>query len=327
MQIHPDIAALRSDPALQRQAHAPMAAAYEGWQNGTLCKSVAAELANYAAGQTLAECEQLMRLVTDIEAAQGFVAEWQTGLLGALRDQPLGSIPSRHSISVGLTTVQLMTSGNARLSLLAYEERADIAEPTSVMFTDGQAHEIVLAGKAHGIRYKCDPVTADRATIAAAPILYEQAYSISLNSASETRQFITVDGSILLLQLTRTPDRPQPSKAYALADGKLIHQASGNKRASQHFLALDVLGAMERADAVPVMTELALSRDEEVDLRWEAVRQTLSLDAGHGLSLLQRLADIPDDPLFVPSTALFQSLIQANAQIACLAKETAPCPA
>ncbi|MEL6878286.1 MAG: hypothetical protein AAGL68_09340 [Pseudomonadota bacterium] len=220
-----------------------------------------------------------------------------------------------------------MSAGNVTLSLLAYEERADVVEPSSVLFADRDVSEIVLAGEAHGLAHRITGLENGCAQIDTAKVIYAPGSRMVMHAGAQNRQIVSVEGAMLVLQLIRSPDRPSPTREYSLEDGRLLHQASGNKRASQHFLALDVLGAMERHDAVSAMVELALSVDDEADLRWEAVRQTLALDTAAGLSLLRELSRRDTDLLSAPAASLQQSLIAANAQLAQLSKEVATCPA
>lgn len=327
MQVHPDIAALRSNPALQRQAHQEMSEAYSAWKESEAFQLVKADLKAFEEGASFADCNELMRLLSDLEFAQGFVGAWRDALLEPLRAQPLANIPSRHSISHGLTTIQLMVVGSTTLSLLAYEERADLAEPTSALFVDRDLHEIVLAGGAQGTRNRLKHVEGGSAEIVTQSLQVQPGWTASYAPRIDARQVTRVAGSMLVLQLTRTPTRPAPSRLYSIPDGNLLQQTSGNKRASQNFLALDVLGAMGRDDAVPAMAELALAAEEEADLRWEAVRQVLGLDAAQGMALLGQLAEREADGLATPARSLQQSLIEANAQLARFAKENTQCPA
>lgn len=327
MQVHPDISALRSDAALQRQANDTMSAAFSDWKESEGYARIASDLKAYDQGRALADCADLGRMLANVEAADAFVASWRDALLAALRTQPLGNVPSRHSISKGLTTIQLTVAGNATLSLLAYEERSDLAEPQSAMFVDRELHEMVLAGGATGMRHTLSQEQGGQAQVASHNFEYQWGSTASFAPCTDARQFTRVAGSMLVLQLSRTPARPAPSALYSLDNGTLLQRTSGNKRASQNFLALDVLGAMGRTDAVLAMIELASSHSEEPELRWEAVRQVLGLDAAQGMTLLGQLSARDTDPLAAPAQSLQQSLVQADAQLAQFAKENARCPA
>ncbi len=326
MQIHPDIAALRSDPTLQRHAQTPMTQAVAEWQSRSDVITLAQELAAYDAGDHLCSCHTLSGLIGNHEVASRFIADWCDALLTPMMAQPLGQVPLRHNVAPGLATLQLMNTGGTALSLFVYSELGSIAEPQSAVFADREAHEIVLAGRAHGVQHQLTEIHSGRAHIVSSSRTYEAGNCVSQSAGVQTRDFLKVEGSMLLLQLTRVPAKPEPSREYLLPDGTLIHQVSANKRASQHFMAVDVLGAMERGDAVPVMRELALSLGDDADLRWEAVRQTLALDAAQGMALLGRLSARLDDPIAQPAASLMQSLIAANARLADLAKEAEPCP-
>ncbi len=326
MQIHPDIAALRSDPTLQRHAQMPMTRAVAEWQSKSDVVALKEELEAYDAGRPLGMCETLSGVLSNYETASRFIGDWCNGLLAPLMDQPLGQVPLRHNVAPGLATLQLMNSGGTTLSLFVYSELSSAAEPQSAVFADREVCEIVLAGKAHGVQHQLTGIHSGRARINSCPTTYEADSCVTQPAGVQTREFLRVEGSMLLLQLTRIPAKPKPSREYLLSDGTLIHQVSADKRSSQHFMAVDVLGAMERGDAVPVMQELALCMGDDADLRWEAVRQTLALDAAEGMALLSRLSGRKDDPIAPPAASLKQTLIAANARLADLAKEAEPCP-
>ncbi len=324
MQIHPDIAALRSDPALQRHAQAPLSSSLANWRESETAHAIAADLEAYDEGHPLGGCEELARLLSDLEFAKSFVDRWCSVIFNPLLEQPLAQVPARHNVGAGLTTIQLMSAGRTTLSLMAYEKVPGASEPTSVMFADREVCEIVLWGTASGCCHQIARMHNDSARINTFPMTYEPGTSVTLSARQQNRQFVNVEGAMLVLQLIRTPEDPTPTSQYSLDDGRLLHQANGNKRASQHLLALDVLGALGRADAVPAMEELALAEGEDLDLRWEAVRQTLALETASGMKLLGELSAKEHDSLSKPATSLQQSLIAANAQ---LSKETVLCPA
>jgi hypothetical protein len=82
-----------------------------------------------------------------------------------------------------------------------------------------------------------------------------------------------------------------------------------------------VLGALESPPALDAMAQVALDQMREPDLRWEAVRQLLALDAAQGFALLGLLADHQHDPLSEPSRRLKHQLAAAYPQLVALAKE------
>lgn len=123
---------------------------------------------------------------------------------------------------------------------------------------------------------------------------------------------------LLVLQLTRAATRPLPSREFALPEGRLIKTISACKRTSQQTMALGVLGALAHRPALDAMERLALDPMAERDLRWEALRQVLGMDARAGMALLARLATRGDDVLSAPAAHLQRTLIAAQPELAML---------
>lgn len=136
------------------------------------------------------------------------------------------------------------------------------------------------------------------------------------------RQIGRVAGRLVILQLTRLPDRPGLTREYAILSGELLMQSSGDKRASQCEMAMAVLGAMDCRDAAGAIEEMARSGPDH--LRWEALRHTLALDSRRGMRLAEAIAGEADDPLAESARRLHAQLLAAHPQ---LADREAPCPA
>lgn len=305
MHVHPDIAALRGDEAAQRRIRARMASARSAWQAMPQVEGLAAALSAYGKGAPLAQCLTLERAMTDHASATGLVSIWITELVEALREEPLGEVPNRYRVATGLTSVQLLKSGRATLSLLAYERPvSDPAPPQTALFQDRETHEIVLAGAARGTFHSLD----ESGWISTSECQWRSGDSIHCPDNRHVRQVVAAKRSMLLLQLVRLPETPRPSREIRLADGKQVHCASGDKAASQRFMALSVLGALDYKPAIDTFEARALDRSEDAEVRWEAVRQALAMEAARGLELLERLKGDASDPLARPATDLFRTL-------------------
>ncbi|GMN02696.1 HEAT repeat domain-containing protein [Erythrobacter sp. MTPC3] len=317
MHVHPEIAALRTDPASQRCAQDRMREAQADWHRLPQARRISCELAQYGAGQPLSQCPGLTSLLTDLPVAAAFVAEWQSRILGALSREPLGEVPHHYSCSAGLSNIRLMEHGRAALSILAYERRggSQTLAPQTALFADRECRELVLAGSGSGTLHHRQGGSTGKGLIASNPAHWKSGNTIELAGADQARQISQVEGSMVLLQLSRTAEKPGPSQELQLDDGEVLQLASGDKSASQRLMALAVLGAAQSEKALPVMRGRALDKAEDADVRWEAVRQTLSIDAARGIALLDILRRDEADPLAGPACDLLDSLIRANPSI------------
>jgi hypothetical protein len=127
-----------------------------------------------------------------------------------------------------------------------------------------------------------------------------------------------------LLRLHRVAAQPKPTRALALADGTVVHRASGDLAASRSEMMLTVLGRMGHAAAAPEMASLA-GEPGEPSLRWQALRECLALDTTAGFAALLAIARAADDPLCAAAGALRAQLVETHPQL--LALEDDPCPA
>ncbi|MBD2842314.1 HEAT repeat domain-containing protein [Erythrobacter rubeus] len=327
MQMHSEIAALRSDPALQRRVQSRMSRVASEWSADLGVRTVASELARYDSGSELSECPSLQSLFTDPKAAASFTAEWQRHVLCALRDEPLGEVQHRYRCADGLTSVQLLQSGEATLNLVAYErrERPNSVQTQTALFSDRESMEIVLSGSGRGRHYSrnegvgsCRAITADQCD-------WHVGDTIAVSGPYQARQVVDVDGSMVLLQLSRTPRQPKPTQEFRLVDSALLRSTSGDKSASERLMALAVIGAMDHRQALPLMAERARDLDEDLDVRWEAVRQTLGLDTARGLALLASLRGSSLDPLSGPARDLEARLLRRSPTFSCSQEREVPC--
>lgn len=306
MQVHPAIAALRSNGAPQPRTHAALAT----WRALPQVAATIAALGLYGAGTPLVALPDLTRLISDHATAQALADGLIAPLLDALRAEPLAQPSLGHSVTPGFVRLQLAREGGAALNLAAFSRRQAVA-PLSTLFEDGAAHEIVLAGAGCAMRYR---LVAGR--LHSEALTCESGTRITRNGPDEARQIVEVTRPLLVLQLTRAAKCPEPSREIALADGTLIKTISGCKQTSQKMMALSVLGALQYRSAVAAMKRLALDRGAARDLRWEALRQLLALDARHGLAVLARLADGAEDGLAAPAAALHRDLVFAHPELA-----------
>lgn len=313
MQVHPDCAALRGGRVPQPRTDAALAR----WRAAPEVAALGPDLARFAEGTALAQCPALARVLNDHGAAQALVAGLVVPTLTALRAEPLALLSFGHSSAPGLARLRLANHDAAALTLVAYAPRPR-AVPLSAVFDDGTAHEIVVAGEGLANAYRLD---AERLTVA--DIALRPATRLTRDGADAARQIIAVTCPLVLLQLTRTPPAPMPSREIALADGRVLRTISGCKHTSQQLMALGVLGALGHQSAVPAMARLVRDPYADRDLRWEGLRQCLALDAREGLALLSALAGDPGDALCAPAAALQAQWRAARPDLAALMPEPA----
>lgn len=306
MHVHPDIAARRGDKLAQRRIRKAMIDAKLAWQGNPSVKCISQDLERYAKGRALDACPSLHSIIFDRTEAMRTVSAWIEPILAALRDHPLGEAPHLYRCSPGLASVQLLTAGRAALNVVAYERRAEPRTPVSAVFADREATEMVLSGIASVTYHRLEGETGPVET---SDMHWKPGMRIEMCGARHARQVVAVESTLLLLQLTREPDEPRATREFRLSDGALLQTVSGNKAASQRVMALAVLGAMGHGPALDAMGERALDREEDPDVRWEAVRQSLSLDPIAGVRLLGRLKREATEPLAKAASALEAQLM------------------
>ena len=313
MQVHPDIARLRSDGALQPRTDAALAQ----WRSTQPAMAAMEGLAQFDQGAAPGDVPALARLVSDHASGQAFAEALITPFLAALRAEPLAQLPLGHASGPGTARLRVMTHGRSSLTLLAIAHRAR-STPASALFEDCEAHEIVLAGSGEALVHcrKAERLVTE-AQVCTAGTRFDRM------GPGTARQIIAVTRPLLLLQLTREPDHPQPSQEIALADGALLKVISASKASSQQMMALAVLGALEHHAALEPVARLAMDTAAERDVRWEALRQCLALDTGQGLAVLAALARDPGDGLQGPAAALHRQLLAAHPDLADTLPETA----
>ncbi|MEL6485757.1 MAG: hypothetical protein AAFQ13_01245 [Pseudomonadota bacterium] len=323
MNVHPAIAALRGTTVSQRQAvaatKAAMEQAHQHWlERPDICQ-FRDELSRYGSGAELEACGALKSLIHDHERAACFVEALIDAALDALRTHRLGETPYRFKVSQGLATLRLLEASDATLSLTAYEPLESVQPPTSALFSDRETHEIVVSGTASGVVHTLSEAGATTSR----PIALTQGDCLATRACIGARHILHVERTLLLLQLAREPQRPKPVREIALDTGVERRTASGDKSASQAVMALSVLGALKEYGALDVMHQTALNRDEDPDVRWEAVRQMLGLGAMRGLDTLETLAGREHDVLSVPALALRDRLLSTRPDLRALWKESA----
>lgn len=236
----------------------------------------------------------------------GFV---ETGLVG-LDAHPLGQLPLRHGVTRAAHTLLLAHSGSASLALVVFDGEALSGLPpaASAEFAPVETWSHVLAGSGvadHVLRSNADGAGAD---VRAETLPMRPGTVHYRDGRYESLRVRSAGGTLLELRLQRSLGGHEPVREYALADGALVHQAASRPEDSRSELALAVLARMGRRDAVPAMSRIATGPGHE-GLRWQALRELLTLDTRAGMVLLAQVAASEDDPLAVPAQELHASLL------------------
>lgn len=325
MLIRPELAALRVDDSPQRQSQQRLLAQVADWRTSGPGRQIEGELLQLAGGAPLVELPALAALFSaDGHAAAQLVGKLSDWLLGELAVSPMGQVPLRHICDRTIATLVLARCHGASLALQAIDGAGLARRPKadSVSFVGTETWDHILAGAAEVEQIRIvqevpGGVVLDRtpARLAAGQTSYQH--------GRQSAQILTrVAGVLVSLKLQRSDGSDDPSRQYALADGRLLHQAAGNARESRLELTTALLGRMGRCDAAPMLAAMAEEAGSP-HLRWQALRECLGLDSATGFAALTLLARRADDPLAAPAGALRAQLLEAYPQLA----GEHPCPA
>jgi hypothetical protein len=308
VRVDPAIADLRRGRVPQLRMQAAMYAVRDAWRREARVAPVFKAFEAYAEGSSLAACAALAELFAEGGAAETFVASLCGAFAATLGREPFGQVPFRHAFDEGLSTLLLARSGTARLSLLAQEPGG--YETASVLFSDAERHEAVIAGEARArltIRRPEGALEHERQYLA-------KGRSVALDLAHETLFVESVERRLVRLRLHRDAPQAGPTREFSLADGRLVLQSSGDVRQSRQEMMLALLGRMKRTEAAPLIAEIA-GEDGPDALRWQALRESLALDTASGFAALCRIARAPLDPLAAPAGILRAQLVEAHPEL------------
>lgn len=333
MRIDPALQALRGDPAPQRQAQAAMLNAADGWRDSSEGRALSAAMDAYAGGTELSACAYLAQIFASHASAFGFAEMFIGRFMPVLARNPLGVVPARYSMNGPVATMVLAGRANVTLSLVSFCSGADHDAPkaASATFADGERHEAVLTGSAQVRHVERAPdtgqargsgrITVRSGTLAAGEML-------AMDTGRRALLVDRVPDHLLTLRLVRTRSALHPTCEYDLESGKLLHQSAADADTSGRELKLALLGRMQRAEAAPVIAQVALRNDQPDHLRWQALREALALDTREGFLTLCAVAREPADSLAGPAGALRAQLLESYPVLASLTgkEEAEQCP-
>ncbi|AWW74200.1 hypothetical protein CD351_07130 [Erythrobacter sp. KY5] len=308
MIVHPAIAKLRSDHALQLCARAEMTSAHDAWLQRSDVRAVDRDIRSYSEGQALEALPTLGGLIGDLARGKAFAHGMIDQFVPALRSQSLGEVPLRHTSTAGFARMQLMKQGGVVLSLCVYEPATANRQANWAQFADCELCELVLAGSATGRMHRIVHNGLGQGGIRSTDLNVGEGSFLAPKPRVEARQFEVVHRSLLVLQLTRTRPNPRATRELRLSDGALVREVSADRRASEKMMALGVLGALGMDRTIDPITAFARDLDQDKHARWEAARQLLALDGEAGWLVLNEIAHRPEDPLAQPSRSLMAQL-------------------
>jgi len=321
MHVNAAIRSLIDDPASLRAQQDLHAAAWSRWVAGESTASLLADFSAFAAGAPLTGLPSLAGLFSSDGTAARAVRALVDALVPTLAAAPFGQVPLRHHVGSAATTLMLAREGEASLSLVALDPAglAKAGPARSAAFAPAEEWDVVIAGHGSGRLVE----DAGERGLLQHPLRLESGLALGRDAS---REALLVDGAgatLLLLRLRRLTSASRPVRELDLADGALLHQAEASARESRHEIAVALLGAMGRADAVPTLAEIAQDARHGAMLRWQALRQCLALDTLAGFRALAALACCPDDALAPAAGALRAQLIEQHPVLAGIE----PCPA
>ncbi|UYH55386.1 hypothetical protein N6L26_02125 [Qipengyuania sp. SS22] len=323
MHIDPQIGALRGDAAAQRAMSEAVAQVVAECRKDAGLAPVLQDLEAYGSGTRLVDCPALTDLFANGGAALSVTAPVVGKLVEVHRAYPLAQLAFRHQSRPGFHFLQLAAKGRAALGLALHDDQAAQDANAAATFPDSEWDEIVLAGAADIALLEIRGEQRDHAVIDSRYRTIEAGDRLSFAGAAKSRMVRRVHGRFLTLRLTRVAPRPQPTRQFDLASGRLVHRASGDRHESRDEMMMALLGRMRRTDAAPVFA--AMSRSGSDHLRWQALRECLALDSAAGFAALDRIATDATDDLAPEAGALRARLVEAHPQLA--QWEPAPCPA
>lgn len=323
MLIAPELRALRVDDGPQCTAQAAMHASIAAWRESAPVRAVDEALAAYDAGAELGELPLLEALMT-YRGAREYTATFVASVTGALERQPLGHVALRHAHDEERSSLVLSRAGRVTLALETRVRGGSTGEPAQCcVLTDIESRDIVLAGAMEG-RLIQTREHADSWSFAVTPLALCRGNTSIRYGRRDVLAIDRIAGCFTTLRLQRRADVPEPARAYDIATGTQIGQASADVATSRRALMIALIGRMERAEDAPVLADVARGAGDP-DLRWEAVRECLGLDTATGFRLLGELARRIGDPIRPDARGLHARLLAQHPQLATLEGD-ARCP-
>ena len=305
MFVRDELKALRGDDREARTHRVAMEEALEDCRREPRLAAVLEELLRYGEGGDFAHCPALVALFEHLRSARDILRPLIGRLTALHRAYPLAQLAFRHRSQAGAHVLQIAARGHATLSLVLQDQDAG-AEHIIATFADADQREVVLTGKANACLFEIVAEERDRVILNSVRTELQSGARMKCTGPRQSRLIKPSHDSLLTLRLARAAGSPGPTRRVDVRSGRIVHRASGNAADSRAELAMLLLGRMGRDDALPVLA--TRTRTGDAQLRWQALRQCLALDAATGLPLLERIAKDHADPLCQAARALLAQL-------------------
>lgn len=254
MQVHPDIAALRSDRAPQRQAQTAILGAADAWAEEPGAAQMQADLEAYSKGAPLEACPMLEAMFTGTGEAERLMDLMCKRYCRAIGANPIGPPPFRQGFDGISTSILLARTGRAQLMIQA-REPGEMDNPGYV-FCDATRFDAVLAGKADARIVRIAENRPDGARFVAEKLALRAGHRLSLDLSSEAVLVDAVQSCFVVLRLLGTAQEPEPGREYDARSGKLLHQSAGRIGTSRREAIIALLGCV--GAPMPRLNSLAL---------------------------------------------------------------------
>jgi hypothetical protein len=322
--IHPELRALRGNDTPQREAQSVVAESIDAWRSSPETAAVFSDLVHFGNAAALAECPSLSALfMAENQAANRIVSACIETLSRCLAKTKLAHVPMRHFYDGTMATLVLAQTGTATLALSSIDGAGLREKPASraIRLVPVETWERILAGSASAQLSEAIVRDGNSVEFRHEDVLIAPGQVAFRHELRHSQQVKRVTGNLVTLRLQRRLRTVEPTREYDRDTGALLHQTAGNPQESRYELMLALLGRMQRADAVPVMTAMALEAGSEA-LRWQCLRECLALDTAAGFAALTTVASSMDDPLAVTAGTLRAQLVESYPQL----KALEPCP-
>lgn len=261
-------------------------------------------------------------------------ADWADALFAplaaALDADPLFDPPfkvSRDALRIG-AVVDRRATGSLTATVMSARALANTPAPSTVVVSGRMTVIRVHASGGARLRRWRTVVVSDDASSAAMPPIHEQppialcdGDVITIDGRSDAYLIADAARDVVLLGATIATGASAVMREYDRASGRCVRIATLDERAARSQLLLSLLRATDTPAATPAFD--AATRDPAFFIRWDAMRQWLTIDATAAMPRLAEMAS--DDPNAEIRIAAARTLDLAHATRA--RAQVAECPA